>query len=113
MIGVLVRMLAAAKRQGSPTSWIELREVEQHSRDVAMLAYWDLIVQHGMKRGWWKVTILGEEFLRGDARVEKYAHVYNGETYRYSGPLIGVEEVEPGFNYDEVVRGVQSKMEVE
>jgi hypothetical protein len=92
--------------------WIHLPAIRQHSRDAAMLAYWDLIEEwsvvreDGGRAGYWRVTERGEQFLAGELMIERYAHVYGGKVYRHSGPMIDVKEVAPKFNLRELMKGV-------
>lgn len=82
--------------------WVRLSAIPQKSRDVASAAYWHLIQQHPTRRGWWRVTYKGYAFLNNTQPIEKYAHVFNGEVRGYSGPAIGVREVEPMFRVESI-----------
>ena len=54
------------------------------SREEGKLAYWGLVEEEKVRRpdggraGYWRVTELGELFLREQIKVPKYARVYNG-----------------------------------
>jgi len=98
MVKVMVRMrMKAIKQADDYTAWVKLSEVEQESRDSTMLAYWDLIREHGEKRGWWQITANGEDFLNGKLTIERYAHVYRGKVYAHTGPHVRVTDVYPKF----------------
>lgn len=108
MIRVLGRMLVeqdARVRDQLGRSFVHLASIEQETRDVATLQYWELIEQHPNERGLWRVTEKGELFLQGLTEIPKYAHVYRGNVYGHTGEKIRVWDVEPAFNYDALMRG--------
>lgn len=116
MVAVMAGILDTARSKGASSAWVKLSEVMHKSHDTSMLAYWDLIREHGEKRGWWQITDEGEQFLQGVHTVQKYAHVYRNIVYAHTGKHIGVHDVEPKFDFDAVVRGLpkpeQDQMEV-
>jgi hypothetical protein len=81
--------------------------------DWAKLKYWGLIEDlqdvraDGSKRvGYWKITKLGNEFVRDRATVPKYAMIYNGDCEQLFGPLISIRGVlTTRFNYDDLMNG--------
>lgn len=116
MVHVMRRLRETAiRKSGNAEAWVKLSDVEQESRDAAMLAYWDLIREHGEKRGWWQITANGEAFLQGDLVIEKYAHVYRGRVYAHTGSGVRVTDVDPKFELKPVRRDEpeQTRMEDE
>lgn len=111
--GPMVAVMAALAREQRRLAieqrpqhiWVHLADLEQKSRDTASLAYWRLIEQHPEHRGEWRVTDEGQHFLRGDLRISKYAHVYSGRPYGFSGETVDVFTVAPGFNYETMIEG--------
>lgn len=98
MVRVLRRMLAKAVRDKQDyAAWVKLADIEQETRDAGMLAYWGLIEEHELKRGWWRVTENGEAFLRNDLVIEKYAHVYRNKVYAHTGAPVRLSDVDPKF----------------
>lgn len=80
--------------------------------DWAKLRYWNLLEEKsdeiradGSKRvGFWKITPLGNDFVRGFATVPRFADVYNGEVVNIYGPPVTIREVlKTRFNYDELM----------
>ena len=54
--------------------------------------------------GWWRLTDLGREFVQGNVKVPKYAHVYNGYCLKTSGPDWSIRQaLGTKFNYDELM----------
>lgn len=65
--------------------WVHLpTQIGARSREEGKLAYWGLVEEEktlradGGRAGYWRVTLLGELFLRGKCTVPKYARVYDG-----------------------------------
>lgn len=97
MVGTMKLMLDAAMEKGHRAAWVKLSHIPQKTRDTATLQYWALIREHGEKRGWWQVTDAGYFFLTGSTKIDKYAHVYNGKQYAFSGEQVSVYDVDPEF----------------
>jgi hypothetical protein len=78
--------------------------------DGAACPCWHLVAEldeprdDGGRAGYWRVTELGVEFLRGTLRVPKYARVYDGRRLGFAGELVGVADClgEP-FRLDELM----------
>lgn len=110
-------LLAKATPQSGP-DWVHvptlLRRNGIGEKHVAMLRYWGLIVQKPGERddgskatGWWMITDLGVQFIRGTATVPKKIRVYNGQ---FLGPVpgagvVGINDVMGKvFNYREATK---------
>lgn len=84
------------------------------SREEGKLAYWALVEEERMRRpdggraGYWRVTELGELFIRGKVSMPKYARVYNGRVLS----LLPAEQVTikdalgTKFDYHELMMGL-------
>lgn len=109
MVATMGRMLLAIRRKLPTSGWtyVHLADIKQTSRDTTTLQYWGLIAEHPMKRGWWTVTDRGVQFLDGQVRVHKYAHVYNGRHSGFSGEQINVHDVAPRFSLDAIRQEAQ------
>lgn len=95
--------------------WVHLASVLTGARaDEAKLAYWGLIEEEkilrpdGGRAGYWRVTDLGELFLRGNLKLPKYARVYNKR-------VLGLDATEQAtirdalgtkFDYSELMAGL-------
>lgn len=86
-------------------AWVHLADVEQPSRDVATCAYFDLMEQDEKRRGYWRITETGKAFLRGDATIPKYAHVFDGKVRGFSAGPITVRVVQPRFDLTDLTGG--------
>lgn len=80
--------------------------------------HWDLIEEDTRKRsdggrqGWWRVTALGELWLREEESVPKYARVYNGRCLGLHGDLVSVRDaLGQGFDFGHLVRAVTPRAE--
>lgn len=79
----------AAMYLDSSTSWVNVRDlrtpirngVADKNNEISKLAHWGIIEQHpSIKRGgWWKVTALGEQWVRGEISIPKTAFIYQAE----------------------------------
>lgn len=78
--------------------------------DFAKLRYWGLIEESvetrpdGGRAGWWRVTELGAEFVRGERRVRRHAVVYDARRLRLEGPMVDVTTaLGKRFHYNELM----------
>ena len=67
-------------------------DAKPKDKDYTSLAYWGLI-ESGDSRGYWKITSLGIEFLKGKAAIQQNAMIYNREVFGYSGDKLTVTDV--------------------
>lgn len=81
----MARSLIQMYRVGK-LDWVHVpTQIGARSREEGKLAYWGLVEEQKMVRddggraGYWRVTALGEAFLKQQVTVPKYAHVYNGK----------------------------------
>lgn len=97
--GMAFALVTMYRRAG--TYWFHkptvLRGVGAAARDESLLRFWGLIEERYGKSpdgraGWWRVTPKGEAFIIGGLKVPKYAHIYNGEFLRFSGPNITCDD---------------------
>lgn len=81
------------------------------SGDNAKLRYWDLLEEKPEQRddgsnraGYWKLTQLGRDFVRGEATVQSHAKVFNSKCYGLTGEQITIHEaLGDKFNYTELM----------
>ena len=119
MAAGLIRVYRQAGRE-----WFHLPTVlERIAGDHAKLRYWRLIEEsdevtpeHGRTAGWWRVTELGEQFVRCEVDVPRHALVYDsrllrldaaqgrvtirtalGKRFDYSALMGELALVDPGF----------------
>jgi hypothetical protein len=95
----MVRSLVALYRAGGVREYVHSPTVLGKDRgEEARLSYWNLITEDdgrredGGRRGWWKVTRVGELFLDSAITVPKYALVYNGECLQITGDPVDVSD---------------------
>ncbi len=90
----MVRALMVLRRHYGEPALRTLAEHRLPSGDYAKLRFWGLLVPDPSKDadGVWIVTRDGREFLDGQLRVQRYAHVYNNAVERYSGPMVCADE---------------------
>lgn len=81
--------------------------------DASRLKNWGLLEEEKARRadggrsGYWRVTPLGEAFVRGNATVPKYAHVYNNRVLKMDGPDVTIHDVLGNkFSYSDLMAGL-------
>ena len=81
------------------------------SGDFPKLKHWKLIgakpsdeEDSGKKdSGWWRVTPLGREFVRGNAAIPKWLHIYDDRVIKYEGETTLFKGcLGKGFDYSEL-----------
>jgi hypothetical protein len=95
-----------------------LADVAHQGGYLVLAQHWGLIEEDTRKRsdggrqGWWRVTALGELWLRGEEPVPKYARVYNGRCLGLHGDLVTVRDaLGEGFDFGHLVRAVTPRTE--
>lgn len=81
--------------------------------DWSKLRYWALIEEKpevrgdGSKRaGFYKMTDLGHQFARGEAKVSKTAKIYNGRFLGFGDGQVSIQDcLGTEFNYDQLMAG--------
>lgn len=118
MARALILMHRHALTSPEPGGWLNLPELlkrtglGERGSDTRKLRYWDLIEQmegtreDGSPRtGWWRVTPLGHQFVRGHALVPKRAHVFNERLLGLDdSTLVSIRDcLGKKFDYDELM----------
>lgn len=110
----MARALIDMYRAGGK-GWVHMPTVLTGQRaDEAKLAYWQLIEEEKVRRpdggraGYWRVTDLGELFLRGKCTLPKYARVYNGKPLSLdpTDQVTIQDALGTKFNYSELMAGL-------
>jgi hypothetical protein len=80
--------------------------------DAAKLRYWSLIREYpetredGGRRGLWRITWTGYQFVRVETNVLRYAIVYDGRLLDLEGPPVTIRDcLGKGFDYAALMRG--------
>lgn len=104
-------LIAAWRANGA--EWFHVRTTLGHDGgDFAKLVHWELIAEFdaarddGGRAGWWRVTELGERYVRGQVRVPKYARIYDGRALNLTGEDVGIRDaLGTRFRYDDLMAG--------
>lgn len=94
--------------------YVHLPTLLGKTADEAKAAYWQLIEPLSAVRddgsyrtGWWTLTALGEEYVRGERRLVKYANVFDGCCQGFEGPMVDIRDaLGTRFSYDDLMAGV-------
>jgi hypothetical protein len=108
-----IRMLERLYQIGGTDHYVESKRAKApgDGGSFSHLRLWDLVVQEnerrpdGGKSGYWRVTPLGEQFLRRQTRVPKYAWVYNGELLRREGEMLWITDIVDDFDWRQHMGG--------
>jgi hypothetical protein len=91
--------------------WYYVPSLGAQGGDLLKTRFWGLIEESEDVRddgsgraGWWRITDLGGQFVRGLTTVPKYALIYNNHCLGLEGPNVSIEDIRP-FNYDDLMRG--------
>lgn len=114
------RVMIALFRQGEGRNYIFLPAVldtmkgTPHQGGYGTLGqFWGLMEQMPGERedgsnrvGWWRLTDLGRRFVRLEARVPKYARIYNGRCLGHAGEQVTIRDaLGSKFDYAELMAG--------
>lgn len=94
--------------------WIHVSAIGARSREEGKLAYWGLLEEqaavgvHGGRAGYWRLTDRGISFVRGNLKVPKYAHVYDGRVQGFDATeMVDIKDaLGTKFNYQDLMNGV-------
>jgi hypothetical protein len=112
--GKVAALTTVARAMTNRGHWVKVPELVRRGVAKTDLGYgkldlWKLLEQHPSKSGYWRVTELGFEFLRGDIKVHRCAIVLTPQQrfQKFSGCLIDVREALEGrSNLNELLKGV-------
>lgn len=81
--------------------------------DFTKAKYWGLITEQApfdddkKASGSWMLTALGVNFVKNEAKIQKYAAIYDDRVLYAHGPLVSIEEcVQEKFCYKDLMEGV-------
>ena len=66
------------------------------------LKHWGIIEKLGdkdSKGGWWRLTDIGEAFIRGNIQLRKYVWSYRGDFVRFDGDRVYITQMTDGWKY--------------
>ena len=97
----MARDLIRSYRAVGAGAWFHLPDLPGGMKggDFGKLRYWQLTEEEievrradGGRSGYWRITPLGERWIQTQAVVRKYAHIYDGQCHRLSGPNVTIIE---------------------
>lgn len=107
----MARALIILWRAGGTDHWVHGPTLLGGARaDEGKLRYWGLLQESkerrddGGRAGYWRVTEVGESFIRGKTVVPQYALVYDGACLDFAGAHIGIRDaLGTRFNYEDLM----------
>jgi hypothetical protein len=118
---VLIEMSNRERRSGR-ARWIHIPTMMLKSPELSDIAnqggyrtlsqHWSLIEEEVILRpdrgraGWWRITPLGLDYVRDDAKVSKYALLYDSRCLGLDGPMVTIRDaLGVGFDLQELMEG--------
>lgn len=112
LYGTAITALALFYRLGGTRKYVQVRELtdlgHKGKGDVSRLKLWGLVCNEltrrpdGGRAGYWRVTLKGEQFLRGEVTLQKYVHVANkAKVVKFEGPQVSIHELMGPFDLRE------------
>lgn len=110
----MARSLIAMYQVGGK-DWIHLpTQIGARSREEGKLAYWGLVEEQkdvrpdGGRAGYWRVTDLGELFIKDRVKLPKYARVFDGRCLSLDPTeKVSIKDaIGDRFDYNELMNGV-------
>lgn len=81
--------------------------------EAARMSYWNLVEEEpvvredGGRAGWWRITVLGVDWLHSRTAVPTYARIYDGRLLALTGePCWVADAVREKFDLTELMRGI-------
>jgi len=88
----------------------QLPDIAHQGGYATLGQHWRLIVESpderedGGRVGWWRVTELGERFVREQVTIQKYARLYDGRCMNLVGSEISIKDaLGTKFDYNELM----------
>jgi len=77
--------------------------------DYAKLSYWGFIEDshpaQKPRRGYWRITLAGRQFARGETKAPRAVMIYNERVYGHTTATVTINQaLGSKFNYEELVR---------
>lgn len=95
---------AIAMWRTNERDWVHVPTIAGDGCEIGKLRYWGLVEGQGRHTGIWRLTELGERWVRNLVAVPRYAEIYDGECRRLHGPNRGIRDALGNrFSYRELM----------
>ena len=112
-----VRALILYYRLGGTSEFVHSNRLKDYDYkgqgDASRLRHWDLVEEEKTRRddggrsGYWRVTELGERFIRETASIPRYIYIFDGLVVGRSPEMATIHDaIRTRFNYDEMMEGL-------
>ena len=123
LTGPMVKTLIDMYRLTSNRSeqWVHVMdEIKPINGDYAKLRHWGLLEARGdvpepskKASGYWRLTKLGEDFIKNKALVHEYALLFDNRSWGFAGNTINIKQALGNkFNYTELMAGVDCQLKM-
>jgi hypothetical protein len=101
---VVIDLVVKLHERGQPACASELCPGLSERTNSYKNQFWGLIKPYvtpelEIKRGWWELTPMGEEFASGQIHLKKTVITRNSEVLGFEGPLISIKDLLPEYQY--------------
>jgi hypothetical protein len=104
-VGIVEALLDFYKRFGKNPGRVS-DVIKEHNKacNWQKLRYFGLTeiyvtTSNARKRGWWRVTSLGEEFILGKVKIQRMVWTFNAKILRGEGAFVSISDVIEGYMY--------------
>jgi len=101
---VIIALVVKLYERGQPACASELCRNLSDRTNSYKNQFWGLIKPYvtpalEIKRGWWQLTVMGEEFASGKIHLRKTVVTRNSEVLRFEGPLVSIADLLPEYQF--------------
>lgn len=109
----MARTLIVMYRAGGLDRFLHAPSLPGDNHKVSQLAWWDLVEEEkgrrpdGGRKGYWRLTEQGRDFVLGSTTIQKYARIYDARVLGYVGKFVTIQDaLGKRFNYRDLMNDV-------
>lgn len=109
----MAKALVKLYRAGGDRAFVHAPSLPGDTHEMSQFAFWGLIVEESERRedggraGWWMLTGAGVSFVLDQAKVPKYARIYDHRVLNHVGDHVSIIDcLGSPFHYRELMEGI-------
>lgn len=115
--GMVSRLVHLERMSRGDNVWISVNDLYSKTKSVSpkdfpCLKHWQLIEAKGdtpddgaKSSGYWRITDLGRQFVRGEVSMKRYIYLYDNRLMKFSEETITIHEaLGDNFDFKELMR---------
>lgn len=94
----------------APTPFVHAPSLPGDTHEISQLVWWGLIEEEkgkrpdGGRKGFWRITQAGIDFVEGKRTIQKTARVYDAQVVSYRGKQVTIKDcLDDPFDYDRLM----------